>query len=181
MKSSNTYTETLHSEFEKAVTNGFLAFPEGVDNSNPLNSTPFFSSFLEFSNRMDFSRRRKTLLVRLAALIKEISEQSIEPQVVMIGGSFLDTSNPSPNDIDCVIFYRSGFQSIATAGQWMSTIRDRAKAVRLDARFVPTDGNFIVLLRSAIYFASLYRESKNGAESRGVVLLDCSDFVEQAT
>ena len=104
----------------------------------------------------------------------------MEPQVLMIGGSFLDTSNPSPNDIDCVIFYRSGVQSLAIADQWMSTIRDRAKAVRLDARFVPTDGNLIVLLRSAIYFSSLYRESKNGANSRGVVLLDCSDFVEQA-
>jgi hypothetical protein len=180
MKSSNDYIERLQSEFVKAITNGFLAFPEGVNNSNSLNSTPFVTSFLEFSNRMDFSLRRKALLVHLAALITEISERGMEPQVLMIGGSFLDASNPSPNDIDCVIFYRSGVQSIATAGQWMSTIRDRAKAVKLDARFVPTDGNLIVLLRSAIYFASLYRESKNGANSRGVVLLDCSDFIKLA-
>jgi hypothetical protein len=172
----NKYRDSLEAHFERAAQSGFAPFPLGVPESDPLNSTPFFCSFGDFCRLAEVSHQRLEILNSAKWLIRDSLENDLDVLLLMVGGSFLDISNLAPNDLDCVIFYklRDGALSIPT--EWMSSIRGRAKEKRIDARFVPADANFLVLIRSALYFAALYGEAKAGSSRRGVLLVDCSDI-----
>jgi hypothetical protein len=169
------YRENLATPFELAIESGFMPFRHGVGGSNPINSTPFFSSFEEFARLGKYSSQRLELINSAKWLIRESFDNGLELLLLMVGGSFLDISNLEPNDMDCVAFYKVRDKTLGIQAHWISTIRQRAKDRRLDARFIPTDANLLVLLRSAIYFSALFGESKAGLPKRGVLLVDCAD------
>ncbi|WP_155616945.1 DUF6932 family protein [Xanthomonas translucens] len=147
---------------------GFPAFPIGVERSNPINSTPFLE-LIERIGELAGDPCREGLLKQLGSLLDVLRSNGVEPIALLVGGSFLRPLVP-PKDLDCVLFYQSNCDIAARLMMYQRNIAQ----VGVDVRFVPIDSDPLIVLKSAIYFGTLYGMRKDGdSERQGVVLFDC--------
>jgi hypothetical protein len=114
--------------------------------------------------------------MKLTECLAEGRAVGASPRALLLGGSFIDASNPSPRDVDGVLFYASS-GSEATAKHLLA-LGQRVKEEGIDLRFVPCDANTAIVVRTASFFTCLYTSVRSGAKkARGVVLVDRFDEV----
>lgn len=166
----------LHSEmnnyFDRASAGGFPVFLEPEKLSTPLNATPYVTSYRRFKETARHWPGRADLVQRMDECLAKAAELT-EVQAILIGGSFVDLRNASPKDIDSLWLYRSrGKESVAVRD--VKGLQREFKRVAIDARFIPTDADFIALLKAVSFFSIFYSKRKGDSNvCRGLILLDC--------
>ncbi|MCF5141570.1 hypothetical protein FEM54_24800 [Pseudomonas edaphica] len=155
--------------YANAKTLEFPAFIGNKSTCNPINSTPYITSLSRFFAEPKDPKRR-LLCARLKAAIAELAMADISVEIILIGGSFLD-STVIPGDLDCVLFYSMNAEtSVLDLQQWQRQM----KAQDLDARLIPMDTHPLIMWKSALFFSVLYTQRKNGdGVPTGLILLDC--------
>ncbi|NID14225.1 DUF6932 family protein [Luteibacter yeojuensis] len=92
----------------------------------------------------------------------------------LVGGSFMDDSISRPHDIDSVWFYRSETSSEVDA-VGLKQEQHRLRSLGLDVRFIPIDGEPLILLRAMAFFTMIYSKRRDSnALTRGMILIDFS-------
>lgn len=157
----------------RAASQHFPPFVGPEQESTPLNATPYIAHLSEagtegfLSNREGFIEQLRVGLARLAAL-------SARPVAALLGGSALD-AKPDPSDLDCVVFYEAD-EAHPPSGSALLDLQRALKRRRLDIRFVPIDGDPLLLIKIVSYFTILYSKSRESLSiKRGLVLLDCRE------
>lgn len=165
--------------FEAAARRNFPAFLTPVALSNPANATPYLVGRAGFCSIARRWPGRARLVDALEQAIAEADDRGAEIVALLIGGSFTDLRNPAPRDLDAVAFYRAADPAAAVDARGLAELQKRARAAGADLRFMPVDGNPIVLIRSIAYFTRLYSEARPdagqaGRPPRGLILVDCA-------
>ncbi|UMZ09507.1 hypothetical protein I9018_18395 [Pseudomonas sp. MPFS] len=166
---SSTLDSILLQHYNKARSVDFPAFIDNKATSTPLNSAPYITHLSEFSKEL-LDPVRHSFRAQLIAAIDELRESGILVEIVLIGGSFLDTT-VTPGDLDCVLFYSvEDEQFTLDLQQWQLKVKDE----HLDARLIPVDTNPLFTLKAALFFAVLYTQRKTpGGLPTGLILIDC--------
>ncbi|WP_313247191.1 DUF6932 family protein [Stenotrophomonas rhizophila] len=168
MQSVAEFNRAIAESYRLAKKSGFPAFPLGVGRSNPVNATPFLER-IDRIWEMGTDPIREQLLRRLASLLDILRAAEVEPLALLVGGSFLRPPVIC-KDLDCVLFYQCDHDPASL----LQGYRCRIGKVGVDVRFVPVDSDPLVVLKSAIYFGTLYTMQKTGdSERAGAVLFDC--------
>lgn len=167
---TNTDLDAIFSQhYSNAKTMDFPAFIDKTSICNPINSTPYITSLSKFFEEPK-DPKRSLLCERLKTAIAELEMTDIGVEIILIGGSFLD-STVIPGDLDCVLFYSlSSETSTLDFQQW----QHQMKKQDLDARLIPMDSNPLIMWKAALFFAVLYtqRKSAEGVPT-GLILIDC--------
>ncbi len=162
-----------------AAASGFPRFPTGVSHSSPLNATPYVFRYPDFQACLLSLRNRERPLQALTGVIADARLLNVEVALILVGGSILDPSNDHPRDVDCVLLYRAARPGVIVDAQELCKLQLRAVSEGADVRFVPLDGDPLVVVKAVSFFTSLFGESKSAVEpgsdsrSRGLVLVDC--------
>lgn len=151
-----------------------LAFPPFVTpepESTPLNATPYLAHLREIgidgflSNRAVFLAELRTGLERLQLL-------GVSPIAALLGGSAIGPAE-RPSDLDCAIFYRVAPEATPRL-EGLAPLQRDLRRQRLDVRFIPLDGDPLLLIKAVSFFTTLYSKHNSSLEIvRGLVLLDC--------
>lgn len=155
----------------QARAGGYPFFPKtGIETAGPHNSAPYVIDESLIEATFGGSTRRDHLLQELRSLLSDIAP-AMHVHALLVGGSMLNRSNLSPNDLDVVAFYsRKESDSRSLASQilsWQALYRGRG----VDVRFVPTDAGPILLIKVSAFFCALYA-SGHGASAQGAILID---------
>lgn len=175
--------QILGADLQEIVDAGLPRFLLPVQASNPTNATPWIadeaSFFLAFGN----THARRELLSSLHRSFRML-EKIIEIRCCLIGGSFVNVSNPAPRDIDIVLFYSLAPEFELDPGRALQRVTHRFSREKIDMRFVPCDGEPWLLVKLTSFFTTLYQTQRpnTGKEERGLVLLvPCSTAPDQPT
>lgn len=159
----------LQAHYREAKSQGFPAFVTAIEESTPLNATPYVVSLSKFIES-SWSSSRQTLIEALVSALAQLRGGGLRAEVLLVGGSFLDTGK-SPRDLDCVIFYSRESDSSIDLGRWQHDQR----VLGLDVRLLPIDIDPVMVLKMALFFGVLYTRGKGAQlQLRGLVLVDCS-------
>ncbi len=77
----------LESQYQRARECGFPAFVQSIDESTPLNATPYVVSLRQFVAG-DWPAGRRALLDALLATIARLPQHGARAEIVLVGGSF---------------------------------------------------------------------------------------------
>lgn len=155
----------LREHYERGLETGFAPFRSPEIESTALNSSPYVASEEELWSDFGFSIKREGLLRSLQKGLGGLSAIGLTAPCLLIGGSFADRSCESPNDLDVVILYRSENCGVVDTGI-LAAVERALLADRIDARFIPSDGSQLLLLKAFGYFCLLF--SKRGYDSREI-------------
>jgi hypothetical protein len=168
------FTDTLLDAFNLAYASAkhpnLSAFPQGVSSSNAFNATPFVVSVEQFTIDFDRSCRRLELWKSFSKIIKQLEEFGFSPQFALFGGSYLDTKNDSPKDLDGVVFYTRD-SSLSPNLKALSTLQAEAHELNLDIRLVPLDMHPAILAKTTGFFSILYSQNRKGGMTRPCVIV----------
>jgi hypothetical protein len=90
----------------------------------------------------------------------------------LVGCSFMDEEVSHPRDIDAVWLYRSD-ASYGVDANGLRQEQLRLKSLGLDVRFIPMDGDPLILIRATAFFTLMYSKRRDSnALTRGMVLID---------
>ncbi len=165
--------------FDEAAAKGFPAFLTRVADSSPINATPYLQSYADFRARAPEWPGRGELVARLEQIRAESEQYNVIIEAILIGGSFTELTKPAPGDVDCLMLYRQARSGRAIQAEGLADLQRRAKAERVDVRFLPLDSDPLVLVKVLCYFTILYSKDKQAAHQadvrviRGLLLLDC--------
>jgi hypothetical protein len=166
----------LESQYQRARECGFPAFVQSIDESTPLNATPYVVSLRQFVAG-DWPAGRRALLDALLATIARLPQHGARAEIVLVGGSFLDASR-SPRDLDAALFY----SRCGDAPPDLAQLQDELRASCLDLRLLPLDIAPVMVLKMALYFGVLYTRGREAQpQLRGLVLVDCTAAHGDAT
>lgn len=143
----------LGAAYGDAEQRGFPAFSANIRATTPINSLPYVTTFQRFRERYT-DERRNQLLVRLDQVMQRARVLGVSIDYMLCGGSFTQLDK-TPNDLDCVLFYRLSPEA-AVAAPDLQQLQVVAIKAGVDCRLIPLDGSPLVLLKSAIYFGLLY-------------------------
>ena len=151
-------------------------FLEPIAQACTENSSPYLDDFSQFEARFRDSGKRARLLDRLKELLAELRTHSIEPEAMLVGGSFVDLS-VEPGDVDALIVYSIGKDADpGDATRFLGKLRTHPRD-GLDVRFCPSDVGPVLLIKSVCFFHTLYMQTRDGRPlSKGsfLVVLTCS-------
>lgn len=130
----------------------------------PVENELFSSPPLTISERDLFlkfrtSPKRAELLDSLKQTF-EIVRGHVDIDCMMLGGSFLNTNNNNPKDIDAIIFYEKKQNCEVEIGDTLSNLIKDSKLNNIDIRFVPTDSHKWILVKLTSFFTALYLSQK---------------------
>lgn len=159
-------------DLQEIVDAGLPRFLLPVQESNPTNATPWIADEPSFSLAFGRTHARRELLSSLRRSFLML-EKIIEIRCCLIGGSFVNASNPSPRDIDIVLFYSVSPDFELDPGRALQRVTHRFSRERIDMRFVPCDGEPWLLVKLTSFFTTLYQTQRSSTEEkeRGLVLL----------
>lgn len=161
--------DALGDHYRVAHAAGFPAFVTSIDDSTPLNATPYVVSLTQFAAG-DWSGLRRVLVDALIAAIDALAQWQVRAELILVGGSFLDAATV-PRDLDCTIFYTRDGDARADLAAWQRAQR----AHGLDVRLMPLHADPVIVLKTAIYFGVLYTRGRGPhPQMRGLVLIDGS-------
>lgn len=159
----------LGAHYNEAAGLGFPAFLRSIEDSTPINATPYVIGWSQFAQQA-MPPPKRALLDVLGQALERLPEIGLKPEVLLVGGSFL-RSDAAPNDLDCALFYSGLAAAGADLGAWQRARRMEG----LDLRLMPIEMDSVMVLKTAIFFAVLYTVSRSGASPpHGVVLVDCT-------
>lgn len=92
--------------FQIIVDAGLPAHMLPLATSTPANASPWLADIVSFHHAFGGSAIRQSRLDSLQQAFGDLS-QVVDVQCCLVDGSFVDTSNPAPNDLDIVVFYRA--------------------------------------------------------------------------
>lgn len=160
--------------FDAACLQGFPAFISPERSSTPFNSSPYVVSYDRLRSVGKSWSGRATLLEALDAAWNRAKRSGIIVDAILIGGSFTALANPAPKDIDSVWMYRAPGDTIDVAQ--LRELQASFKEMGVDARFIPIDGDPIVLLKAISFFSLLFSKREGSALiERGLFLVDCRE------
>ncbi|QJI30074.1 hypothetical protein HKK55_15660 [Pseudomonas sp. ADAK18] len=162
--------DSLFSQYyNRAKSVDFPAFLGDKTTCTPFNATPYITHLSTFLQE-HVEHTRRLFATRLNAAIMALDEAGICVEIVLVGGSFLD-SKVIPGDLDCVLFYSlKNEQTTLDLQQWQL----QRKGEGLDARLIPMDTSPLLTLKAALFFAVLYTQRKNlEGIPTGLILIDC--------
>jgi hypothetical protein len=165
----------LRESRDLAASRHFPPFVGPERESTPLNATPYIAHLCE-AGEAGFLSNRAAFLAELRVGLEQLRQLSARPVAALLGGSAIG-GKPDPSDLDCVVFYEQlpgeRIQAHALRG-----LQRALKQRRIDVRFVPMDGDPLILLKTVSFFSMLYSKNAGSAEIvRGLVLLDCREPV----
>jgi hypothetical protein len=161
------FLDHLNTIYEGAKKEGLPVFASCVDATTPMNASPYVTNLRTFLS--GWGEKREVLVKRLAATLHQLEDFCLIPEILMIGGSFLDES-VDPNDIDCVVFFSKSEIAPEEVDQWVKAQKD----VGLDMRLFPLDMDPIIVLKVSAFFGGLYSKTKkSGTKERSIILVDC--------
>lgn len=159
----------LEEHYLDAVQQGFPAFLRRIEESNPINATPYVVGLSEFL-RSDLPPAKAGLLARLEAALQMLPDIGLRAEIMLIGGSFL-MRDSSPRDLDCVLYYTRETEPVPDLVRWQ---KDR-RASGLDIRLVPMEMDPVMVLKMTLFFGVLYTRGRDAQpQMRGLLLVDCS-------
>lgn len=163
--------EQLSADYGSAAKIGFPLFPQAIESSTPLNSSPYAISYDHFLRGETVTcARRATLISSFAEVVSRLPTAGIVPVAAIVGGSYLRLDR-EPRDLDCVIFYRRSVESRPSVS--IQHIQNEFKSVDIDARLVPFDASPTLVLKAAMFFGCLYAVDRaSGGSSHGCVLIE---------
>jgi hypothetical protein len=165
--------------FAQAERLGFPAFLTSIAESSPANASPYLCLYEEFRAAASRWSGREPLLAALDRVRSQAETCGVVVEAMLIGGSFVALSNPSPRDVDCLMFYRQAAGDRPVEARRLGELRRQAKGNRVDVRFVPVDGGVLPLIKSVCYFSVLFSMEKQMPQQPrtrdlpGLLLLDC--------
>jgi hypothetical protein len=165
------FDEILHSSRVKAEVLHFPAFIGPVQQSNPLNASPYIAHIQDLRDGI-LLHNRKELVAKFVTAIGELRDYAVTPIAALVGGSVLG-SKPQPKDLDCVIYYTST-KGPTSRDDGLASFLKRWKAEGLDMRAIAADGDPLIFIKTVSFFTSLYSINPgNPASMRGLLLIDC--------
>lgn len=168
----NPFFDAAEANTEHAISRGLPPFLTDVGQSSPVNATPYFLHYGRFLAEVErWPGGRHRLAWELDAVKARVEALDFDIEAMLIGGSFTELSYAKPSDVDCLIFYRCRQNADPSL---LADVQRSAKARQVDCRFVPLDGDPLVLLKLTSYFTILYSKRKSANEIvRCLLLLDC--------
>jgi hypothetical protein len=167
--------QILRESRDLAASRHFPPFVGVERESTPLNATPYIAHLSE-AGEAGFLSNRAHFIAELRVGLDRLRQLHANPVAALLGGSAIG-AKPDPSDLDCVVFYEQAGDDPLRAGELLGLQRD-LKRVRIDVRFVPMDGDPLILLKTMSFFSMLYSKNAGSPEIvRGLVLLDCRDPV----
>ena len=159
----------LKDHYRVAAGLGFPAFIGSINDSTPINATPYVVGLGDFlSEPLPVAKR--ALRDALSTALKQLPDIGLQAEIVLIGGSFLQLDS-SPKDLDCVVFYSRPGEIAGDLAGWQA----RQHAHGLDLRLIPIEMDPVMVLKTALFFGTLYGVSRDGSKDvRGLLLVDCS-------
>jgi hypothetical protein len=143
----------LSEAYEHAEQRGFPPFSGNIKATTPVNSLPYVTTFQRFRARYTDERRHQ-LLSRLDRVLQRARDLGVIIEYMLCGGSFI-LLDKTPNDLDCVLFYRLAPEAAAAVPD-LQELQIVAVKRGVDCRLIPLDGSPLVVLKSAIYFGLIY-------------------------
>ncbi len=159
----------LKEHYLEALERGFPAFVQSIEDSTPINATPYVTTWSDFM-RQEFAPPKRALVDALQGAIQELLDSGLRAEILLIGGSFL-MSDAVPKDLDCVLYYTCEPETK------IDLLRRQAdfRAVGLDMRLLPIEMDPVMVLKTALFFGVLYTRGREASpQLRGLVLVDCS-------
>jgi hypothetical protein len=164
---------------DRAEAAGFPAFLTPVALSNPLNATPYLLSYERFEAWAGAWPVRRRQVAALGDILRRAEAGGVSVEALFVGGSFTDTANPAPGDLDCLLLYRQADPGRVVDVAALAGLQSVARQEGVDARFIPVDGDPLVLIKTVSYFTLLYAKRKTAPDEpevrivRGLLLVDC--------
>lgn len=163
------------SDFVSAADRSFPVFWPNERSSTPLNSTPYVVGIRDFADVAAGWPGRFELVQRLLRAIKAVHSIAIAIDFILIGGSFTVLANEAPHDLDAMAVYRVTGDGQFDAAR-LGMAQQALKSERLDIRFIPGDGDPLVLIKAVSFFSVLYSKREGDMNlSRGLILVNCRD------
>jgi hypothetical protein len=165
------FEKVIESSRLKAERLFFPPFTGPVNESTPLNASPYLANLRDLRDGTFLSARR-ILVDKFIAAIEQLSDYAVTPIAALLGGSAIGPK-PQPKDLDCIVFYEStGGAPLRSDGLQM--FQKRWKLCGVDIRVIPADSDPILLIKTVSFFTTLYSESRGELmAARGLVLIDC--------
>ncbi|HAC01829.1 MAG TPA: hypothetical protein DCF67_10310 [Brevundimonas sp.] len=156
----------LADSYRTARAQDFPLFPQDDgDTATPFNTYPFHARFNDLEADWAFSEQRRRLVQNLERVIAKTRGIGVKPMALLIGGSFADRSNATPEDIDVVIYYVAG--ATGSAGHRLATLeRDAKRNGRIDCRMIPIDVDPLITIRATAFFSILCAMEKSSRKVR---------------
>lgn len=159
----------LKDHYRVAAGLGFPAFIGSIDDSTPINATPYVVGLEDFLSE-SLPAPKRALRDALSAALKQLPEIGLQAEIVLIGGSFLQL-DATPRDLDCVVFYSRPGEIAGDLAGWQA----RQHAHGLDLRLIPIEMDPVMVLKTALFFGALYGIGRGESKAlRGLLLVDCS-------
>ena len=181
------FTDLAAPFFAEAEKRRLPIFLTPVVESGPLNATPYLTSYECFRASAAVWPGRAPLVAALDATKRRLEAVGVTVEAMLIGGSFTELSKPRPQDIDCLMFYRWQHEDRSAPGAALGELQRLSKHHGVDVRFIPLDGDPLVLIKSVSYFTVLYSKLKEEDGDpmeahlvRALLLVDCTNSAEAA-
>jgi hypothetical protein len=129
----------------------------------PEYSSPHVVNWEWVLTNLSWNDHRRKVLDQFEDLLKSVEGCGVNVDLVMIGGSFL-SSTEMPSDIDVLFVYR--ISDSFCDGQFNKVVTSKCPLV--DFRVVPADAGALVLIKTAIFNHTLFQGRDGG---RGSILL----------
>ena len=163
--------QILRESRDLAASRHFPPFVGPERESTPLNATPYIAHISE-AGEDGFLSNRAAFIDELRVGLDRLRQLNALPVAALLGGSAIG-AKANPSDLDCVVFYQQEATAELRSGALLGLQRE-LKRSRLDVRFVPLDGDPLILLKTISFFSMLYSKNAGSPEIvRGLVLLDC--------
>ena len=165
-------TQIQAENFRLAQERGFPVFLTPERQSTPLTATPFVTTLSDIRSGAALGHRN-LLMTKLLRAVDHLPDLNLKATMILIGGSTIG-SKPDPSDVDAVVFYEAQGNPSQGFAKNLATIQKTSKQNDADIRFIPSDGDQIILARALIYYGMLYSKSEGSMNiERGLVLVDC--------
>ena len=149
-------------------------FTEEFGKETMGNSSPYLMSLEAFCRRYAGNPLRQRLINLLRADLRDAARSGVIVNSLLVGGSFLNLSNPAPNDIDTLAIYSLRSDAHTDAAMRWLIGRDRQSASHL--QLCPADAGLTILVKRVLFFQSLFAyEKSTGALTRGTILIDLAE------
>lgn len=155
------------------ISAGVPPFTESGDFSSPANSSPYCASRTELFEVFKDDPWRLTLLESADTILNDLEVQGISIPAFLIGGGFVRRlkGRTRPTDIDGLAFYTASNLDSKIVAELLHKSKLKAKLNSIDLRYCPLDSNPLIIIKSSIFYSSIFSKRKNRSHSENGLIL----------